>query len=288
MHPIYTNYRADFVETARGCVSSAFSPTASAKLGSECAVPAWARPPRTAVGRNCPRFDCGFRVGAALVAARPPRICAASGETACQTARVSPSRPHSHASRWRAGTSPAPTPGPVRPSVSVGAALVAARLAGAWDGNERGGRVWAPAPTAQGAPHLRGPRANPAKRFAWGKGGPAAGMSVRARPEASDPKLGLTLSRCGGCATPHCLPLREKHLAPAAQLLFRLRGSLCGCSARLRASCHAAGWAHDRVAKRPFREKCRWASPSLFFRLHVLLAPLCAYPPRFLRSGAWR
>ena len=41
------------------------------------------------------------------------------------------------------------------------------------------GRVWAPAPTAQGAPHLRGPRANPAKRFAWGKGGPAAGMSVR-------------------------------------------------------------------------------------------------------------
>ena len=143
------------------------------------------------------------------------------------------------------------------------------------------GRVWAPAPTAQGAPHLRGPRANPAKRFAWGKGGPAAGMSVRARPEASDPKLGLTLSRCGGCATPHCLPLREKHLAPAAQLLFRLRGALCGCDPRLRASCHAAGWAHGRVAKRPFREKCRWASPSLFFRLHVLLAPLCAYPPRF-------
>ncbi len=113
-----------------------------------------------------------------------------------------------------------------------------------------------------------------------GKGGPAAGVSVRACPEANDPKLGPTLSRCGGCATPHCLPLREKHLAPAAQLLFRLRGSLCGCSARLRASCHAAGWAHGRVAKRPFREKCRWASPSLFF-LHVLLAPLCAYPPRF-------
>ena len=142
-------------------------------------------------------------------------------------------------------------------------------------------RVWAPAPTAQGAPHLRGPRANPAKRFAWGKGGPAVGMSVRARPEASDPKLGLTLSRCSGCATPHCLPLREKHLAPAAQLLFRLRGSLCGCSARLRASCHAAGWAHGRVAKRPFREKCRRASPGLFFRLHILLAPLYAYPPRF-------
>ncbi|EHM45411.1 hypothetical protein HMPREF0372_02530, partial [Flavonifractor plautii ATCC 29863] len=31
----------------------------------------------------------------------------------------------------------------------VGAALVAARLAGAWDGNERGGRVWAPAPTCE-------------------------------------------------------------------------------------------------------------------------------------------
>ena len=87
--------------------------------------------------------------------------------------------------------------------------------------------------------HPRGPHANPAKRFAWGKGGPAAGVSVRACPEANDPKLGPPLSRCGGCATPHCLPLREKHLAPAAQLLFRLRGSLCGCSARLRASCLA-------------------------------------------------
>ena len=76
---------------------------------------------------------------------------------------------------------------------------------------------------------------------------------------------------------------------PPARLLtlrFRLRGALCGCSARLRASCHAAGWAHGRVAKRPFREKCRWASPSLFFRLHVLLAPLCAYPPRFLSRCA--
>ena len=66
-------------------------------------------------------------VGAALVSARPPRICAASGETACQAARVSPSRPHSHASRWRAGTTPAPTPGPARSPASVGAALVAAR-----------------------------------------------------------------------------------------------------------------------------------------------------------------
>ena len=52
-------------------------------------------------------------------------------------------------------------------------------------------------------------------------------------PAAGPPRF---LSRCGGYATPHCLPLREKHLAPAAQLLFRLRGALCGCSARLRAS----------------------------------------------------
>ena len=50
----------------------------------------------------------------------------------------------------------------------------------------------------------------------------------------------------------------------------------------LRRRCHAAGWAHGRGAKRPFRETCRWASPSLFFRLHGLLAPLCAYPTRFL------
>jgi len=144
------------------------------------------------------------------------------------------------------------------------------------------GRVWAPAPTSRrgGRPTFRAPRV-PGEAVRVGKGGPAAGVSVRACPEANDPKLGPTLSRCGGCATPHCLPLREKHLAPAAQLLFRLRGSLCGCDPRLRASCHAAGWAHGRVAKRPFREKCRWASPSLFFRLHVLLAPLCAYPPRF-------
>ena len=103
---------------------------------------------------------------------------------------------------------------------------------------------------ALGAPH------EPSEAVRVGKGGPAAGVSVRACPEANDPKLGPTLSRCGGC------------------------------DPRLRASCHAAGWAHGRVAKRPFREKCRWASPSLFFRLHVLLAPLCAYPPRFLSRCA--
>ena len=79
------------------------------------------------------------------------------------------------------------------------------------------------------------------------------------KPEASDPKLGLTLSRCGGCATPHCLPLREKHLAPAAQLLFRLRAVrrlAVGCAAvqdggRLcdrrvcRAGCGVCGLPHD-------------------------------------------
>ncbi len=94
MHPIYTNYRADFVETARGCVSSAFSPTAPAKLGSECAVPAWARPPRTAVGRNCPRFDCGFHVGAALVAARP-------SDRAAGGARSNQALPKRFSSCWR-------------------------------------------------------------------------------------------------------------------------------------------------------------------------------------------
>ena len=94
MHPIYTNYRANFVETARGCVSSAFSPTAPAKLGNECAVPAWARPPRTAVGRNCPRFDCGFRVGAALVAARP-------SDRAAGGARSNQALPKRFSSCWR-------------------------------------------------------------------------------------------------------------------------------------------------------------------------------------------
>ena len=131
--------------------------------------------------------------------------------------------------------------------------------------------------------HPRGPHANPAKRFAWGKGAAAEGVSFAAGGEAKDLELAATLSRCGlgacrgakrpfretcrwaspslffrlhgllaplcayptrflsrcgGCATPHCLPLREKHLAPAAQLLFRLRGALCSCSTGPRASCY--------------------------------------------------
>ena len=49
-------------------------------------------------------------------------------------------------------------------------------------------------------PRFRGPYTNPAKRFAWGKGGPAAEMSFRACPEANDPKLGPTLSRCAPSA----------------------------------------------------------------------------------------
>ena len=44
------------------------------------------------------------------------------------------------------------------------------------------------------------------------------------------------LSRSAPSATGSCSPLREKHLAPAARLLFRLRGSLPPCSRALRAS----------------------------------------------------
>ena len=43
-------------------------------------------------------------------------------------------------------------------------------------------------------------------------------------------------SRFAPSATAHCSALREKHLAPAAQLLFRLRASLCACSRALSAS----------------------------------------------------
>ena len=44
------------------------------------------------------------------------------------------------------------------------------------------------------------------------------------------------LSRCAPSATGNCSSLRKKHLAPAAQLLFRLRVSLFPCSRALRAS----------------------------------------------------
>ena len=128
------------------------------------------------------------------------------------------------------------------------------------------GRAWAPAPTAPGAPHLRGPRANPAKRFAWGKGGPAAGMSVRARPEASDPKLGLTLSRCGGCATvskplrlckPACGPFGPS--GPFAPLWV-----LPACAPRLRASCHAAAAARRTTAQHSAKNAVG-VPPTCFF-----------------------
>ena len=86
--------------------------------------------------------------------------------------------------------------------------------------------------------HPRGPHANPAKRFAWGKGAAAEGVSFAAGGEAKDLELAATLSR-------------------------------------------AAGWAHGRVAKRPFRETCRWASPACF-RLHGLYRLPCAPTLRFL------
>ena len=65
------------------------------------------------------------------------------------------------------------------------------------------GRVWAPAPTSRrgGRPTFRAPRV-PGEAVRVGKGGPAAGVSVRACPEANDPKLGPTLSRCGLGAWP--------------------------------------------------------------------------------------
>ena len=53
---------------------------------------------------------------------------------------------------------------------------------------------------------------------------------------------------------------------PAA---FRSAPRLVPCSRALRASpCHASRWAHGRVDKPPFREKCRWACvrrPTCFF-----------------------
>jgi hypothetical protein len=45
--------------------------------------------------------------------------------------------------------------------------------------------------------HPRGPHANPAKRFAWGKGAAAEGVSFAAGGEAKDLELAATLSRCG-------------------------------------------------------------------------------------------
>ena len=45
--------------------------------------------------------------------------------------------------------------------------------------------------------HPRGPHANPVKRFAWGKGAAAEGVSFAAGGEAKDLELAATLSRCG-------------------------------------------------------------------------------------------
>ena len=52
--------------------------------------------------------------------------------------------------------------------------------------------------------HPRGPHANPVKRFAWGKGAAAEGVSFAACGEAKDLELAATLSRCGLGAWPGC------------------------------------------------------------------------------------
>ena len=54
----------------------------------------------------------------------------------------------------------------------------------------------------RGAPRFRGPHMNPAKRFAWGKGAAAEGVSFAAGGEAKDLELAATLSRCGLGAWP--------------------------------------------------------------------------------------
>ena len=44
---------------------------------------------------------------------------------------------------------------------------------------------------------------------------------------------------------------------------------------------HAADWARPRVDKPVLRRKCRWPLANLLFRLHAVLVPMRAYPPRF-------
>ena len=61
-------------------------------------------------------------------------------------------------------------------------------------------------------------------------------MEKGAAANGSGPVCFSQLSRFSPSATAHCLPLRKKHLWPAAKLLFCLRGSLCACSRALSAS----------------------------------------------------
>ena len=59
----------------------------------------------------------------------------------------------------------------------------------------------------RGAPRLRGPHTNPAKRFAWGKGAAAEGVSFAACGEAKDLELAATLSRFACSRRPASLRL---------------------------------------------------------------------------------
>ena len=96
-------------------------------------------------------------------------------------------------------------------------------------------------------PHFRGPRRSPAataagavgtgaKRFAWGKGAAAEGVSFAAGGEAKDLELAATLSRCAPSATGNCSLLRRKYRWTASSLFFGLRSSLLPCSRALHAS----------------------------------------------------
>ena len=84
--------------------------------------------------------------------------------------------------------------------------------------------------------HPRGPHANPAKRFAWGKGAAAEGVSFAAGGEAKDLELAATLSRYAPSATGNCSLLRRKYRWTASSLFFGLRSSLLPCSRALHAS----------------------------------------------------
>ena len=62
---------------------------------------------------------------------------------------------------------------------------------------------------------------------------------------------------------------------------------LLRCSRRLRASCHAAGWAHGRVAKSGLREKCRSGlRPSPVFSSAPCLSSPMRLPSALLRCHA--
>ena len=105
----------------------------------------------------------------------------------------------------------------------------------------------------------------------------------------------------------HAAAAARRHTAyPSAKNTLRLRRNcFFVCGARCAAATHASALPvtlralrdGQRSSGAPPRGIAAAASATnvpparlltLRFRLHVLLAPLCAYPPRFLRSGAWR